>query len=546
MLSWPTKISAIFTKVSPAHAMAATLDDVAMALPEARDQGRAGRTEAHLVLRGIIKRFPGVVANSDIDLDVQAGEVHAVLGENGAGKSTLMKIIYGFYQPDAGSIAVNGHETRIRSPNDSRRLGIGMVFQNFALVSALSVAENVALFLPHQGVFLNRNVLFRQIEEVSAKYDLQVNPKARVGELSMGERQKVELIKLILARARVLIFDEPTSVLAPHEVEGLFRVFGELKADGYAILFITHKMKEVLTSADRVTVLRHGKVVGTSPGHELDADILVSMMLGVEVPETVRSISAGVSSAEGSALEFRSITTGDNSDSRGLHDINFHVMPGEILGVAGVSGNGQQELGEVLLGLCRNRGGSILLFGEDISRWSVSRILDASVGYIPEDAMGMAVVPQMRVDENLVLGGLHSYGNPGLWLGWGGIRESLRHTFSDFPLTLAGPDALVSELSGGNVQRVVLARELARFPKVLMAYNPTRGLDVLTAGATRRLLLECREQGGAIVLVSEDLDELLALSDNLVVMYQGRIVGNFQSNSASVHEIGLLMTGHRR
>ena len=535
MISWAAKISSMLTRASP------TLNDVV-----AEIQGDVEGTEHPLVLRGITKSFPGVVANDHIDLDVRAGEVHAILGENGAGKSTLMKIIYGFYQPDSGSIAVNGYETRIRSPKDSRSLGIGMVFQDFTLVSALTVAENVALFLPQQGMFLSRRVLYRQIEEVSAKYDLQVNPKARVGELSMGERQKVELIKLILANAKVLIFDEPTSVLAPHEVDGLFRVFGELKADGYAILFITHKMREVLTSADRVTVLRYGKVVGTLPGDEADADGLISMMLGVEVPETVRNSSVRVSSAEGSALAFRSITTTVKDDSRGLHDIDFHVMPGEILGVAGVSGNGQQELGEVLLGLHRKTGGSVLLFGEDISRWSVSQILDASVGYIPEDAIGMAVVPQMRVDENLVLGGLHAYDIPGLWLNWRGIRESLRRTFSDFPLTLANPDAFVRDLSGGNVQRVVLGRELARFPKVLMAYYPTRGLDVLTAEATRGLLMDCREQGGAIVLVSEDLDELLALSDNLVVMYQGRIVGRFQSDNTTVHEIGMLMTGHQR
>jgi simple sugar transport system ATP-binding protein len=530
----------MLNRATPARDKASTLEGMVATV-----QGGVEGTVPPLVLRGITKSFPGVVANSHIDLEVRAGEVHAILGENGAGKSTLMKIIYGFSQPDSGAIVVNGRETRIRSPNDSRRMGIGMVFQNFALVSALTVAENVALFLPHQGVFLSRRVLFRQIREVSAKYDLLVNPKARVGELSMGERQKVEVIKLILARARVLIFDEPTSVLAPHEVDGLFRVFRELKADGYAILFITHKIREVLASADRVTVLRHGKVVGTAPGDEVDADVLVSMMLGIEVPETVRNTGIRVAGTKGAALEFRSIATSDNDDSRGLHDIDFHVMPGEILGVAGVSGNGQQELGEVLLGLRRKTGGTILLFGEYTSRWSVSKILDASVGYIPEDAIGMAVVPQMRVDENLVLGRLNSYDNPGLWLHWGGIRESLRRTFSDFPLALANPDALVRELSGGNVQRVVLARELARFPKVLMAYYPTRGLDVLTAEATRRLLMECREQGGAIVLVSEDLDELLALSDKLVVMYQGRIVGHFQSNSASVHEIGLLMTGHQ-
>ena len=495
-------------------------------------------------MRGICKSFPGVLANDNIDLDVFGGEVHAVLGENGAGKTTLMKILYGVYQPDSGVIAFKGRETRIQSPNAGRRLGIGMVFQNFSLIPALTVVENVALFLPSHGMFLSRRSIARQIQEVSDKYGLQIDPKARTGDLSLGERQKVELVKLILARAEVLIFDEPTSVLAPHEVEGLFRVFDELKRDGYAVLFITHKIQEVLQTADRITVLRHGKVVECTPGEGATADHLVAMMLGIDVPEVVRNTQMRQETANGAAVEFRDVWTAEKNDPRGLHGVSFHVMPGEILGIAGISGNGQQQLGEVLLGLQRRRSGSVYLFGEDASGRSIASMLDAGVAYIPEDVLGMAMVPTMKVEENLVLGELQKYGNGGVWLDRKGMRRQVDSTLSRFPLKLAPLDTRVEHLSGGNIQRVVLARELAMAPKVLMAYYPTRGLDVLTAETTRGLLMECRDNGGAIVLVSEDLEELFALSDRLVVMYQGNIVGEFQPESASLHEIGLLMTGH--
>ena len=497
-----------------------------------------------LSLRGISKRFPGVLANNNIDLDVFGGEVHAVLGENGAGKSTLMKILYGVYQPDSGAILFHGRETRIQSPNAGRRLGIGMVFQNFSLIPAMTVVENVALFLPRLGMFLSRRATARKIQEVSDKYGLQVNPNARTGDLSMGERQKVELVKLILAQAQVLIFDEPTSILAPHEVEGLFRVFDELKQDGYAVLFITHKIQEVLNTADRITVLRHGEVVESKTRAGATAEHLVALMLGIDVPRVVRKTQSKQDTANGAALEFRDIWTSDANDPRGLHGVSFHVMPGEIVGVAGVSGNGQQQLGEVLLGLQRRRKGAVLLFGQDVAGRSISSILDAGVAYIPEDVLGMAMVPDMRVEENLVLGELHKYGNGGIWLDRKGMRRQVDKNLTKFPLKLAPLETLVEYLSGGNIQRVVLAKEMAISLKVLMAYYPTRGLDVLTAETTRGLLMECREEGGAIVLVSEDLEELFALSDRLVVMYQGNIVGEFQPESASLHEIGLLMTGH--
>ena len=518
------------------------IEDVS--LPRASEEAEVANVPL-LSLQGITKRFPGVMANDAIDLELKHGEVHAILGENGAGKSTLMKIIYGYYQPDAGNIFIKGKETKFRSPQDSIRSGVGMVFQNFTLVPAMTVVENVALFWPDQGMVLNHKTLSARIQEVSDRYALEVDPSARVGSLTMGQRQKVELIKLIIANARLLICDEPTSVLAPHEVEGLFKVFDELKADGYAILFITHKLREVMATADRITVLRHGAVVGTVSPTETTTAELVTMMIGNALPQAIRTEDNRVERVETEpVLEFSNVTTDPGDQGVNLKQISFNVRPGEILGVAGVSGNGQEKIGEVLLGLHRKQSGSVKLNGHDIDGWSVSAILNAGVGYIPEDAIGMALVPEMRVEENMVLGETHSFANQNVFLDWGAIREWIDTSFSAFPMTMPEPSLEVGTLSGGNMQRVVLNRELTRDPRVLVAYYPTRGLDVKTAEATRALLLKAREAGSATVLISEDLDELLAMSDRLMVMHRGEVVGHSRPADISSHQIGMLMTGH--
>ena len=515
-----------------------------VSLPRASEEAEVANVPL-LSLQGITKRFPGVMANDAIDLELRHGEVHAILGENGAGKSTLMKIIYGYYQPDAGTIRMNGKETRFRSPQDSIRSGVGMVFQNFTLVPAMTVAENVALFWPDQGMVLNHKALSARIQEVSDRYALDVDPSARVGSLSMGQRQKVELIKLIIANARLLICDEPTSVLAPHEVEGLFKVFDELKADGYAILFITHKLREVMATADRITVLRHGAVVGTVSPKETTTAELVTMMIGSAPPQAVRAEDNRAEKvATEIALEFNNVTTPSGDQGVSLKQFSFRVSPGEILGVAGVSGNGQEKIGEVLLGLHRKQSGSVILHGRNVEGWSVSAILNAGVGYIPEDAIGMALVPDMRVEENMVLGEIHSFANQNVFLDWGAIREWIDTSFSAFPMTMPEPSLEVGTLSGGNMQRVVLNRELTRDPRVLVAYYPTRGLDVKTAEATRALLLKAREAGSATVLISEDLDELFAISDRLMVMHRGEVVGHSSPADTSAHQVGMLMTGH--
>lgn len=501
-------------------------------------------TETLLTLRGICKSFSGVTANDHVDLDVYGGEVHALLGENGAGKSTLMKIAYGFYRADAGEITLAGKPVHIRSPHDARQLRIGMVFQEFTLIPAMSVVENVALFLPTLGAVLDQTQIARTITQIAERYDLPINPWAIVGQLSVGEQQKVEVLKLLLADSRVLILDEPTKVLAPHEVEGLFRVFEKLKRDGYAIVFITHKLREVLACADRITVMQRGKVAGTLRKSDASERALVALMFGTAVPEQIQQRAPTLAVDALPRLELKNVETHGEGAAVSLSNINLKIMPGEIVGVAGVSGNGQRELGDVVLGIEPCTRGEKFLVGKNATHWSVGQMRANGVAFIPENPLGLATIPWLSLRENIALGDLRKYvRRGGFALDWRAAHQDAVQAYGKLGLTSPPLYAPARSLSGGNVQRLVLARELGRAPQLIIALYPSRGLDVPSTNAAQRALVAARDAGAGVLLISEDLGELFVLSDRLIVMYRGAIVGAFKPSETTMTQIGYLMTG---
>ena len=499
---------------------------------------------ALVLLRGITKSFPGVLANDHVELEVRPGEIHALLGENGAGKTTLMNILYGLYRPDSGEIWVKGKRVEIRSPRDAIRLGIGMVHQHFKLVLPHTVAENVALGLAGTPFLAPARVVAKKVRELSERYSLSVDPDRRIWELSAGEQQRVEILKALVRGAEVLILDEPTSVLTPQEAQELFKVLAHMKAEGHGIIFISHKLDEVLSVADRITVMRRGKVVGTVLAQDTNKAELARMMVGRDV---VFRLTKAICRPGEEALSVQDLYARNHRGLWALRGVSFGICRGEILGIAGIAGNGQHELVEVLTGLRPAERGTVLILGQDVTNRSARFLSDLGCAHVPEERIRMGIVPALSVEENLILKKHHR--PPFSWrsfLDLHAVRAFAHRAVEEYGIMTPSVRTPAKLLSGGNIQRLILARELSGKPAVVIAAHPTYGLDVGATEQIQQILLRQREEGAAVLLVSEDLEEILALSDRIAVMFRGEIMGIVRPGEATLEEIGLMMAGEQR
>ena len=491
-------------------------------------------------MKGITKRFPGMVANDNIDFDVRAGEVHALLGENGAGKTTLMNILYGLYKPDEGEIYIRGQKVNIKSPSDAINLNIGMVHQLFKQVPRHTVAENIALASSHDFFFPGSKVK-EKILRISKEFGLKVDPDAEVWQLSAAEQQNVELLKVLCRGAQILILDEPTSTLTPQGKRELFSRLKEMKKRGYAIIFITHKLDEVLKISDRCTILRKGKKIKTIPTSKATKRSLARWMVGREVLFKVKKKPVKKGKI---VLEVKKLCVLGDRGETAVKKVSFSIREGEILGIAGIGGSGQGELVEALTGLRKIEEGRLILSGKDVTNVSPRKFVDAGVAYVPEKRIEVGLVPTMSVKENLIL---KDYRVPPfskrLFLDRGAINRSAKEKISRYNVIAPSPDTPAGILSGGNIQRLILARETSGEPKLLIATYPTYGLDVGSVESVRELLLKQRERKSAILLISEDLDEIMMMSDRIAVMYEGKIMGIVDAGEVTREEIGLMMTG---
>jgi general nucleoside transport system ATP-binding protein len=497
-----------------------------------------------LELRGITKRFPGVVANDDVRFELRKGEVHALLGENGAGKSTLMNILYGLYQPDGGEILMNGKPLRITSPREAIDNGIGMVHQHFMLIPVMTVAENIVLGTePTNGPLLDLEAANERVRELSRRFGLAVRPEARVESISVGQQQRAEILKALYRGAEVLILDEPTAVLTPQEARELFEIIESLRDQGKSIIFITHKLNEVLEVADRITVLRRGKTMETVPREGATEEGLARLMVGREV---LLRVEKKAGEPREPLLTVEDLHVLDERGLEAVRGVSFEVRGGEIVGIAGVDGNGQSELVDAIAGLRRVESGRIVISGDDVTAAGCRECLDAGLGHIPEDRHLRGLVLDFSLAENLAL---HDYRkSPGSRFGWLYPRRLIavaRRVLREFDVRGGGPETPAASLSGGNQQKLVVAREVTRNPDVLIAAQPTRGLDVGAIEFVHRRLVEERDEGRAILLVSFELEEVLSLSDRILVMFEGENVAEYRPD-VSEEELGMAMTGGRR
>ncbi|MFC2108782.1 ABC transporter ATP-binding protein [Candidatus Bipolaricaulota bacterium] len=493
---------------------------------------------------GIVKQFPGVLANDHVDFDVSAGEIHTLLGENGAGKSTLMKVLYGMYQPEEGSILVNGEQVRFRSPLHAIQRGIGMVHQHFMLVPTFTVAENIALGLPSsRKAVLDLDRVSEKLLEVAELYGLHVDPSAKVWQLSVGEQQRVEILKVLYRGASLLILDEPTAVLTPQEVDDLFTSLRKMVSRGHAIVFISHKLHEVLALSHRVTVLRSGRVVDTVPTANATKEGLARLMVGRDV---LLRVNRPIVKRSDVRLTLKGVEALGDSGLPALRGIDLEVCGGEILGLAGVSGNGQKEIAEVIAGVRSSTAGCVTIDGTDVTGHSPARLLERGLSYIPEERMTDGVVRDFSVEENLILKDHHRAPySRGLFMDFKRIATETDQLIENFDIRTPSRNTTLKSLSGGNIQKTILARELSRKPAIAIAAQPTRGLDVSATEYVHRRLMEQRTEGAATLLISEDLDEILNLSDRIAVIYEGQIMGVANRDDVTVEEVGLMMAGIR-
>ncbi len=493
-------------------------------------------------MRNITKSFPGILANDKVNFKAYPNEIHALLGENGAGKSTLMSILTGLYRQDLGQIFINGKEILMSSPKDAVNIGIGMVHQHFKLIKPFTVTENIVLGLKDL-MFMNQKITEDKLELIVKKFGLDVDVKAKVWQLSIGEQQRVEIIKMLYRGMEIMILDEPTAVLTPSEVNELFATLRKMANEGKTVIFITHKMHEVMDFADRITILREGKSVATMMKKETTSTELAKLMVGRELDIKRMNFK---DTAKGTILKLDKVNALNDKGLSSLKNVSFELRAGEILGIAGVAGNGQRELSEVITGLRKITSGSIKLSNEEISDKTVHEIIAKNVSFVPEDRHGTGLVPNLSVIDNLILKDYEKkeYGN--IFFDQKVLHKKAEAAIKDFNIKVQNPDVPVKMMSGGNIQKLLLARETTLEPKLLVTVYPVRGLDIGATLSIHELLIKEKEKGVAILLISEDLEEIYQMADRVAVMYEGEIMGILPIDDAKLDDLGMMMSGAKR